>query len=408
MIDNWLMASSRKEPGILPPHDRATGFRGKKIPSLRISRVRIHRLTAPLSEPFGWSLGWTDKREATLVEVNTDEGLTGWGDGFFGEEILRQSPETVVGRSPFEVEAIYDELRSTPRNQARTGAQICGGLDTALWDIVGQALEVPVCYLLGRRYRDRIQPYCTALYRKSWPDLASGLAEEAESWKDRGFRILKMKVGYDIETDVRNVRAVREAVGNSIGLAIDANCAYDERTAAALARCLEPLNISWFEEPVLADNLTGYARLRSSTSIALAGGETLSLDELVRDYVQPRLVDILQPEVSIIGLSGARRLSYLSWLNHMRMMPHNWGTSVRTAAILHWMSTVPPVTEAVNPPPILFELDCTENPFRDAVVRHRIEPGADGLIPVPAGPGLGVEVVSDVVREFRSELIDVV
>lgn len=137
-----------------------------------------------------------------------------------------------------------------------------------------------------------------------------------------------------------------------------------------------------------------------------ASGETLPTDQLISDYIQPRLVDILQPEIEFAGLTGGRRLSYLCWLNHLRLIPHNWGTAIRTAAILHWMSTVPPVTEAIAAPTALFELDCTENPIRDAVVREpfRIDP-TDGCIAVPTGPGLGIEVVREAVEEYRIEMV---
>lgn len=373
-------------------------------PRLRVAEIRLHKLAAPFSEPFGWSLNWATQRNHTLVEVITDAGLTGWGDGGSYDE-LRRHPELVLGRSPFEMEAIFEELRTPPYLQSRPGPQWSGGLDVALWDIAGQALGVPVSQLLGRRYRDRIEPYCTALYRKNWPNLEEGLAEEALGWKALGFRTLKMKVGFGPDTDVSIVAAVRAAIGD-MGLAVDANCAYDASTALALGRRLEAFNLRWWEEPLLADDLAGYARLKSQLAIPLASGETLPLDRLITDYIQPRLVDILQPEIEYVGLTGGRRLSHLCWLNHLRLVPHNWGTAIRTAAILHWMSTVPPVTEAIATPPPLFELDCTENPIRNAIVRHpfRVDP-VDGCIPVPTGPGLGIEVIPEAVREFSVETI---
>lgn len=373
---------------------------------MRITEVRIHELEAPLAERFGWSLGWTEKRTATLVEVRTDAGLTGWGDGYWGGETLRARPELVIGRSPFEAEGIYDSLRPFVFKQARTGAPVCGGLDTALWDLQGKALGMPVARLFGKVWRDRVEPYCTALYRKDWPDLARGLAEEAAEWKRQGFRTMKMKVGYGIETDVRNVAAVREAIGGEVGLAVDANCAYDAGTAVALGRRLEAFDLLWWEEPVLADNLAGYRRLREALRIPLAGGETFDADRLLGDYVEPRLVDILQPEVEIIGLTGARRLMEACWRHDMRVIPHNWGTAVRTAAILQWMATAAPVTEAAGAAPAaMFEFDRTESPFRDAVIAERIGMGEDGMVRVPEGPGLGVTVDEDAVARYRKELI---
>jgi D-galactarolactone cycloisomerase len=367
---------------------------------LRIAEVRLHKLVAPISQRFGWSLHWTATRTVTLVEVVTEDGLTGWGDGGLYEE-LHSRPGAVIGRSAFEVEAIFDELRLPPSMQRRRGPQWAGGLDVALWDLVGQALGVPVSQLLGRLYRSRVEPYCTALYRKDWPDLGAGLAEEARQYKAQGFRSIKMKIGYGPEIDAKIVSSVREAIVDT-GLAVDANCTCGAGTALALGRRLEPCNLLWWEEPLPADDLAGYKRLKSQLAIPLAGGETLSTDELIRDYIQPARVDIVQPEIEFVGFTGGRRISHLCWLNHLRLVPHNWGTAIRTAAILHWMSTVPPVTEAIAAPPALFELDCTENPIRNAVVRSPfcVDP-TDGCIAVPTGPGLGIEVVREAIEEYR-------
>ena len=373
--------------------------------SERIAGITIYRLQAPLERRFGWSLNWTTTRTATLVEVRTVSGRSGWGDGSWAEARLRAHPELVIGRSPFEVEAIYDDLRTPPAYQTRRGDVACGGLDTALWDLCGQLLGLPVHQLLGRRVRERVQPYLTALYMQDWPDPAEGLAAEALAWKARGYRAMKMKVGYNPELDVRLVRAVREAVGSEISLGVDANCAYDDATALRLAAQWEPLDLMWFEEPLLATDLDGYDRLRAGTRIPLASGETCTLDALIRDYIQPRRVGVLQPEVEIIGLTGARRVSYLCWLNRIRLAPLNWGTAVRTAAILHWMAITPPVTEALNGAPQLFEFDQTESPFRDAVIRETIAPGADGLIAVPTEPGLGVTIDREQLARYTVDTI---
>ncbi len=374
---------------------------------IRITSVRIHKLSAPLKERFGWSLNWTSLRTATLVEVRTDCGITGWGDGEASEDLLLSHPDLILGRSPFEAEAIYEDLRALPGKQERPGPSRCGGLDTALWDVMGQALGLPVSRLLGSQYRSAVRPYCTAMYRKDWPDLAEGLCEEALSWKKQGFRTLKMKIGYSPELDLRIVRAVREAIGPETGLAVDANCAYTVGTAQALGRQLEDENLLWWEEPIMANDLAGYARLRQHLRIPLAGGETLPADDLIRDYIQPRLVDILQPEVEIIGLTGARRITQLCWLNHIQLVPHNWGTAVRTAAILQWMATVQPLTPALDACPTTFEFDQTESPFRDAVVENAFHLDADGTIPIPQSPGIGVRVIPDAVAQFCKQLIEI-
>lgn len=389
-----------------PPHPFSAN--AAQTPNVRITSVRIHQLSGRLKERFGWSLGWTDTRTATLVEVTSDAGLTGWGDGQCDAATLAANADRLIGRSPFEVEAIYDELRRPAKHQQRPGPPAAPGLDVALWDLVGQALGQPVSALLGRRYRDRVRPYLTALYRKDWHDLAAGLAEEASSWVEAGYRAVKMKIGYSPETDVAVVAAVRKAIGPNIGLGVDSNCAYDSGTAARLAARLEPYNPMWWEEPVLADDLEGYRRLQEAIRVPLAGGETGSTDWLIENYVQPRLVDILQPDIENVGLTGARTLTHLAWLNRIRLIPHNWGTALRTVATLHWMACCPPLTPALNPPEIMFEFDQTEHPFRDAVLEESIAPNpADGTIPVPAGPGLGVRVDSEAVSRFRTGLLTI-
>ncbi len=374
--------------------------------NIRITGVRVHRLSAQLQRRFGWSLGWTAKRTATLVEVSTDCGITGWGDGQSGEALWLKRPELVLGRSLFEVEAIYENLRQAAPVQGRPRSSVCGGLDTAIWDALGQAVGLPVSRLIGAQHHTAIRPYCTALYRQDWPDLAAGLCEEAVRWKARGFRMMKMKIGYSPELDFQVAQAVRQAIGPEIGLAVDANGAYMAGTAVALGRRLEALNLMWWEEPLVADDFAGYARLREQLNIPLAGGETLAADELIRDYIQPRLVDIVQPEVETIGITSARRITPMCWLNRVQLVPHNWGTALRTAAILQWMATVPPLTPGLTSCPVTFEFDQTESPFRDAVVTTPFSLDATGLLQVPQLPGLGVTVIPEAVAQFREDLIE--
>lgn len=165
------------------------------IPNIKITGLNVHLLVGRLKRRFGWSLNWTDTRSATLVEVTTDAGLTGWGDGNWGGDRLLRHPELIVGRSPFDVEAVFDDLRPEAGHQTRVGEASAGGIDVALWDLCGKALGRPVCDLLGRRYRTRIQPYLTALYRQDWQNLPEGLAAEARDWKMQGWRCMKMKIG---------------------------------------------------------------------------------------------------------------------------------------------------------------------------------------------------------------------
>jgi D-galactarolactone cycloisomerase len=374
----------------------------------KITGIRIHSLSGPLSERFGWSLNWTQSRTATIVEVTTDAGLTGWGDGTCDAALLAERADSVIGRSPLEVEAIYEELRRPGGPQQRPGAPAAPGLDLALWDLRGKILDLPISSLLGKQHRSHVTPYLTSMYRKDWPDFAQGMADEAQQWVAKGYRAIKMKTGFSPMLDVEIATAVRKAIGPDIALGIDSNCAYDSGTAIRIGARLEELDLMWWEEPLPADDVEGYRRMRQALRIPLAAGETGSADWLTLNYIQPGLVDILQPDLEHIGLTGARMITQLCWLNRIRLVPHNWGTALRTAATLHWMSTCPPLTPAIHPPEILFEFDQTEHPFRDAILAEKLAPvSAGGGIAVPQGSGLGVTVLPHMVEKYRTRLVTI-
>src|SRR5262249_44867621 len=147
--------------------------------------------------------------------------------------------------------------------------------------------------------------------------------------------------------------------------------------------------------------LSGYDRLAKLLRIPLASGETFSADRLIRDYIAPRRLPIVQPDLDTVGLTGGHRISQLCALNNIRLVPHNWGTAVRTLGDLPRLASFRE-SDGWRP---LIESDQTENPLREAVVARppQFDP-ADGCIAVPDGPGLGVEVVPEAVSQFRREL----
>ena len=383
------------------------------VPKIRITGIKVHQLTHKLKDPIGWCCqSGRPAVGSSVIEVSTDAGLTGWGDGNWGGEALRQNRSLVIGRSPFEVEAIFREIYETARSPFHTmprDAVSPGGLDVALWDIVGKALGKPVSELLGKRYRKRVMPYASAGYRKDWPDLEKGFADELRHWtRTAGFRAAKVKTGYDPVTDVKVLRAVRKAIGDEVRLGIDSGTSgvYDSGTAVMLGRQLEELNLEFWEEPINKYDLDGYARLKQVLRIPLASGEFLSIDWLIENYVQRKTVDIVQPDISESGFTGGKTLTYACWLNRVRLMPHSWGTPIRIASEMHWVAGVPPVSTALNPPPALFEMHLPhESPAWDLTVNRIAVDPTDGMIEVPTGPGLGIEINRDALERSRTNLI---
>jgi D-galactarolactone cycloisomerase len=389
------------------------------IPKIKITKVRVHRLREKLREPMGYccapggALSMV-QTAADVIEVETDAGITGWGDGAWGGEVLQRNKQLVIGRSPFEAEAIFDELaelsapplRAMPREMRSPG-----GLDIALWDIMGQALGKPVCELLGKVRQKRVMPYASAGYRKNWPDLEAGFAEELRHWThDVGFRAAKVKTGYDPVTDYRVLKAIRKAIGEEILLGIDSGTpgAYDDGTAVRLGRQLEELNLEFWEEPINKYDLDGYRRLKSVLRIPLASGEALPIDWVIENYIQKQLVDIAQPDISEAGFTGGRRVAYACWLNRVRLVPHSWGSPVRIAAELHWCAGLQTPSKAWNAPPVLFELHLPHECPAWSLTRKRIEVDkADGKIEVPTGPGLGIEIDRGELEKFRIGLVEI-
>ncbi|MCB1121299.1 MAG: mandelate racemase/muconate lactonizing enzyme family protein [Verrucomicrobiae bacterium] len=390
------------------------------IPDIKIIGMKVHMVRSIPAEPLGYGAAATPDGITSLggsiVELSTDAGITGWGEGRWGGEIVRNNPELILGRSPFEVEAIFDELteRETvayhrmPRN---TPSQ--GGLDTALWDLVGKAAGQPISKILGKRYHDRVMPYASAGYRKpSWnADILKGYADEIRHCvNERGFKAAKIKTGFGPTEDVQIVAAVREAIGNKIHLGIDSGTpgAYDDGTAIMLGRQLEAFNLEFWEEPINKWDLEGYQRLQNALRIPLASGEFLPVDWTIENYVNKQTVDIVQPDIIDCGLTGGRRIAHACAINRVRLVPHTWGGPIRNVASMHWVATTPPLSISRHAPPVLFELHLPEE---SAVWGLTTEPvlvdQSDGMIAVPTGPGLGIEINLDELERNRVELITI-
>lgn len=382
----------------------------------RIQQVNAHYLRAELDEPFGWSVYTTPIRQALLIEVRTDDGLVGWGEG--GSGTLSRAGAVLVhdvlaplavGEDPFDLDRIAQKVGTTFDRAGWTGdlaVQAWSGLEVALWDLMGKAVGRPVSQLLGGRVRERVLAYATGLYyAPTAPDPSAARQEEARGYVADGYRAMKMKVGgLSPEDDLREVAGIRRAIGDDVLLMADANGAYDSRTATLVGRGLEEQGVAWFEEPVQRGDLAGYLEVKRALSMPITGGEHLGSLDAFREYVARRVVDVLQPDVANCGgLSAARRIAGLARAFHVRVFPHVWGTPLAVAAGLHFAATLPSAPPTMTATPLaqepIFEFDSTPHPIRDAMLTDALRP-RDGWLTVPDGPGLGVEVDPAVVERF--------
>jgi D-galactarolactone cycloisomerase len=363
---------------------------------VKITEVKFHRLRYPVKEKYGNSFTWNTSRSSTLVEILTDAGITGWGQGTGPlNDALVQSQ--VVGKDPFEYEVIWDGLNGG-RKRGNVGPT--SGVDIALWDIMGKALDVPIYRLLGGAFRGRIPCYASGGFRKDRLDNTQALMDEAREYVDQGFPAMKMKIGLGKAYDVTNVAAVREAIGDDIHLAADANMAYDVGTAIEIGRKLDAYDLLWYEEPITRDDVAGYVEIKRSVGMRIAGCEGLQGRWPFREFIQERAVDIVQPDICIVGgFTEARKVEAMASASYVRVFPHMWGSVVNLAATLHWQASIPDPHDSVNPIPTYFECDMTENGLRTELAKDPILP-EDGHLSVPQGPGLGIEIDREVLENY--------
>ncbi len=377
-----------------------------------VKKIETFLLSDKLEESFYFSQFEYSTRLICIVKITTEDGTVGWGEGYGFASIIKAGVEfltpLVVGRSALDTDRIWADMFRKCTDHARKGILLSSisAIDIALWDLKGKILKQPVSTLLGGRFRERVKCYATGLYFTASMEgcMEQKLAEEALMYKDQGFKALKMKVGLSIEQDIKNVTAVRNAIGDDMALGIDSNHAYNLREALKLCRALEPLNIMWFEEPLSPDNYDGFKALRSKTSIPIATGECEYLMNGFNNLLSNGCVDFIQPETSATGgFTEIKRIAALASMYNVELTPHNWGTGIVIAANLHLCSNLNYTPGRMFAGEPLLEFDRSPNRLREELITKPFA-AKDGYLDVPTGYGLGVEVNEDKLYEFTLKI----
>jgi len=380
---------------------------------MKIVDIAIHVLKSPLSEPFAFSQGWVRQRSATLVEVLTDQGISGWGEAFAqGLEppeiaatiIDKALRPLLVGADPLDSEVLWHRMYHMTRDYGRKGSVIASisAVDIALWDIAGKVYDVPIYKLLGGAFRTRVEPYATGFYRIKGQGEATRLAEEAIRHFESGFKLMKVKLGYGVADDVVCMQKIAGAIqGKPITLMVDTNHAYGRAEAIQLGRALEQYNLRWYEEPVAPEDVRGYAEVRNKLSIPIAGGENEHTLYGFREFLGAGAVDIAQPDIgSCGGISAARHIMALAQSHGVQINPHVWGSAIAQAASLQVIAAVPVAHHSLFGQEPILEYDRSSHPFRQQLVRESIQQ-FEGWVDVPSKPGLGVEVDREILDQYR-------
>ena len=376
----------------------------RQQPKLKITAVKTYRLRHRLKRPSGASVSvpLPQFREALLVKIETNSGVVGWGEtepisGARGALEDHIAPR-LIGRNPLEYRKLWREMWGANFGNALA----IGAVDTALNDIRGKALNLPIAELFGGRFRDRVPVYVSALNYVNDRRIEDEYPEVAAKMVAQGHRAIKMRVGrYSVAREARVVSKVREVVGPLVKLLADGNAAYTMGSAIRMGHALHDAGFEFFEEPLpQSPHYAAYEELRQKLPLPLAAGEVLDSRATAKQLIDRRCMDIIQPDLSLCGGIGeALFVAEMAALSGIRCMPHCWGGAIVIAASTHLLSLLPdPHWGRTTDTPML-EIDQGENPWREELVTNPFT-FRNGLVDVPTKPGLGIDVNEDVVRKY--------
>jgi L-alanine-DL-glutamate epimerase-like enolase superfamily enzyme len=371
---------------------------------MKIVDVQLTGLTGGTVDG-GWPQGNKPEEDLnTIVEVITDEGLTGVGSAMTSKALVAAGVQLLrphlIGERADEPARLSEKLRQSTFWQGRGGAveHTISGIDIALWDLFGQLCKQPVSRLLGGNYRQRIKPYGSILFDEPGP-----LRETLHLTVARGFKAIKL--GWrpfgrrDRKTDELLIKTARETVGAGVELMVDAGGSeqfwpHGYKWALETSKMLADFGIAWFEEALPPDDLDGFIELRRHSPVAIATGEVLTRRQSFRPYLERAAVDIIQPDCTKCGgLTEAWRIAWMAYEHNIQWVPHGWNTAVGLAADLH-LSAAMPVARYVE--------YLTPSPYLDELIAEPFLPDPEGYMPIPTKPGLGISLNREALKRYSS------
>jgi D-galactarolactone cycloisomerase len=370
---------------------------------MKIKDIRLLPLRGATPDG-GWAEHFSDQDNNlhTLIEVITDEGVTGLGSVFTSSTLIEGAINVLrpflIGASAMDPTATSERLHQQSFWQGRGGAitHAISGIDIALWDILGKVTQQPIGRLLGGRHRETIKPYGSLLMEE--PDKLRASLEDGMAGGFKAFKIGWGPFGrVDNKTDEAIVRAARETVGPEIELMVDAGGSdafwpHGYKWAINTARMLADYNITWFEEALRPDDIDGYVKLTENAPLPITACEVLTRRQSFIEWIERRAVDYIQPDVTKVGgISEEHRIAQYADDHSILFVPHGWNTAVGLAADLQLVSAAGNArwVEYITPAPYIEEL-----------LLNPIVPDSDGMISIPDGPGLGLNWNPDGIAKF--------
>src|SRR4249920_2741382 len=354
-----------------------------------------------------------------FVKIYTNQAIWGCGEGVDAipgtYHLVKNLGERIKGKSPLDVHRLFEDIRKSGFFQgAQSGMYVAvlSAVETALWDIAGKALNMPVYQLLGGKFRDKIRVYCdTALYQRNLP-IPKDFSDAALKAKSMGFNAMKFDLDqandpnkYDsynwtaspgeLQRMVDQITAAREAVGPTIDILVDMHGRYDAVTAQAISKRLEPLNLLWLEEPIPAENVEAYKLITESTSTPIAAGENHYLAYGFRRLLEIGGVDIIMPDLQKCGgLGEGQRIANLGNLYYTPFAPHMVASFLGAMASCHVCASVP------NFLILEWQSYFHTDPMFKEIVKYDGEWVKDSFITVSEKPGIGVDINEEAMKKY--------
>ena len=358
-------------------------------------------------------------RGSLFVKIYTNQDIWGCGEGVDAIPgtyyLVKNFEARLKGKNPLNVHRLFEDIRKSGFFQgAQSGMYVAvlSAVETALWDIAGKALNLPVYQLLGGKFRDKIRVYNdTALYQRNLPQ-PKDFAEAATKAKNMGFNAMKFDLDqandpnkYDfynwtaspaeLQRMFDQISAAREAVGPKIDILVDMHGRYDAVTAQAISKRLEPLNLLWLEEPIPAENIEAYKLITEATSTPIAAGENIYLAYGFRRLLEIGGVDIVMPDLQKTGgLGEGQRIANLANLYYTPFAPHMVASFLGCMASCHVCASVP------NFLILEWQSYFHTDPMFKEIIKYDGEWVKDSFITLSEKPGIGVEINEEGMKKY--------
>lgn len=346
--------------------------------------------------------------DAIIVKVHTDVGIIGVGESDTSPIVAKamiEAPESngycsglkrlILGENPLEIQKLWDKMYWGSNYNGRRGLGIhaISAIDIALWDIASQYYNVPIHMLLGGKYREKIKAYGTFIPA----DKPEDNKDIVRKLKKEGFKSLKFGgglLGENEELDVEIIKNVREEAGDDFEIQIDLATKWKTfGHAASMFKKLEKYNLNWIEEPILSDDLEGYAKLSGITSAKISGGEALTTRYEFKDFIERSKVDIVQPDITRCGgISEMRKIYDMSCMAGAKLIPHGFSTGILVAATVQFLASTQycdTIEYSKSDSPLFTKLD------KNLLMLE------DGYVKVPDCIGLGVHLDEDIIEKYK-------